>query len=200
MNVAFSVHTFDALIDLSQLSGAFHFEEGFSRPDWRVIHQAVQERVTGAVELDAAWSEVAWQWIQQLRSDLGGDYQVKKSRRFILLSALGEEAAAKVLAFAERTMEQIRERLGDAAWHTGHGPHVIVLFAEEDDYYQYVSWYHQEGTHPMSGGCLLCDGYVHIAAPYEPFSIRRMLPRADSQFRRSSSSSSLAERRAGRDV
>ncbi len=40
---------------------------------------------------------------------------------------------------------------------------MILLFAEEDDYYQYVSFFYREGTHPTSAGCLLSNGYVHIA-------------------------------------
>lgn len=164
------------LIDLGQIEGAFSFEEGFSRPDWRVIARAIEQCVTGPDDMNAGCTEAATQWVNQLRSDLGGDYQVARSRRFILLSALGEEAFGKVLTFAERTLDQIRERLRDAAWNPGRGKHVILLFEEEDDYYQYVSYFHQDGTHPTSGGCLIRGGgYVHIAAPYDPFSIRRML-------------------------
>jgi len=39
------------LIDLSQVDGAFSFEEGFSRPDWKVISQAIQQRITGPDDL-----------------------------------------------------------------------------------------------------------------------------------------------------
>jgi hypothetical protein len=162
-------------IDLKQVEGAFDFEEGFTRPDWKVIHRAVAQRAAGLDELQAVWVQVARQWVQRLRSDLGGEYQVRESRAFLLLSALGEEASDKVLAFAERTREQICAQLRDAAWTSGLGKHVILLFAEEDDYYQYVSWFHRDGTHPTSGGCLLSGGYTHIAAPYEPFTVRRML-------------------------
>ena len=52
---------------------------------------------------------------------------------------------------------------------------MILLFLEEDDYYQYVSYFHRDGNHPTSGGCLIHKGYVHIAAPYEPFGLRQML-------------------------
>src|SRR5688572_2518520 len=92
------------LIDLSQVEGAFTFEEGFSRPDWRVISEAIQRTVTGSLDLDTAWNEAARQWIMQLQSDLGGNYRVEESRRFILLTGLEREAGEKILAFAERTL------------------------------------------------------------------------------------------------
>ena len=163
------------LIDLSQVNGAFSFEEGYSRPDWQVISQAIRERITGTLDLNTAWTEAARQWVMQLQSDLGGDYQVKDSPQFILLTALDADLSGEILDFAERTLDQIRAGLKDAAWNSGHGKHVILLFLEEDDYYQYVSYFHRDGTHPTSGGCLIYKGYVHIAAPYEPFGLRQML-------------------------
>jgi hypothetical protein len=163
-------------IDLSQVEDAFSFEEGFSRPDWRVISKAIKQQVAESFDMDAAWNEASRQWVMQLRSDLGGDYRVEESGRFILLIGLSDEGAGeKILAYAERTWDQIREQLQDAAWIPKHGKRVILLFSEDDDYYQYVSYYHEEGIHPTSGGCLIHRDYVHIAAPYEPFGIRAML-------------------------
>lgn len=163
------------LIDLGQVGGAFSFEEGFSRPDWKVISQAIQQRFTGPDDLNIAWTDAARQWVMQLQSDLGGEYRVEDSPQFILLAALDEKKSGEILTFVENTLDQICERLKDAAWTSGHGKHVILLFEEQDDYYQYVSYFHHDGTHPTSGGCLLARGYVHIAAPYESYGLRQML-------------------------
>ena len=163
------------LVDLNEVEGAFGFEEGYSRPDWKVISQAIQQKVIGPQELNAAWTEAARQWVMQLRSDLGGDYRVKDSPHFILLTPLNPRITVEILNFAESTLKQIWARLNDAAWTTGNGKHVILLFQDKDDYYQYISYYYREGHYPTSGGCLIRKGYVHIAAPYEPFGLRRTL-------------------------
>ena len=163
------------LIDLSQVNGAFSFEEGYSRPDWKVISEAIQQRITGPDDLNAAWTEAARQWVMQLQSDLGGDYRVKDSPQFILLTALDSKKSGEILVFAENTLDEICAGLKDAAWKPERGKHVILLFLEKDDYYQYVSYFYRDGTHPTSGGCLIHRGYVHIAAPYEPFGLRSML-------------------------
>jgi hypothetical protein len=164
------------LIDLGQVENAFSFEEGFSRPDWKVIAKAIRQRVTESSNLDTALTEAARQWVQRLQSDLGGDYRLEESRKFILLTDLDEEVTKEILVFVERTLEQIRERLKEVAWESGHSSHVLLLFSEEDDYYQYVSYFHRDGTHPTSGGCLISrGGYVHIAAPYNPLVLRSML-------------------------
>jgi len=164
------------LIDLNEIENAFSFEEGFSRPDWKAIAKAIDERVEEPFDRAAAWNEAARQWVMQLQSDLGGNYRVEESPRFILLNDLSDQnAGEKILAFAERTRDEIRERLQDAAWVPKRGKHVILLFSEDDDYYQYVSYYYRDGTHPTTGGILIHKDYVHIAAPYEPFGIRAML-------------------------
>jgi hypothetical protein len=114
--------------------------------------------------------------VVQLQSDLDGGYQVKDSPQFILLSALDEESSRNNLVFAGRTLDQIQERLKDPAWKSGCGNHLILRFAEEDDYHQYVSYFHRQGNHPTSGGCLSsAGGHVHIAAPYRPQWFRPML-------------------------
>jgi hypothetical protein len=58
------------LIDLGQTEGAFSFEEGFSRPQWQVIGQAIEQRVASSFDLDLAWTKAAHQWLLQLRAEL----------------------------------------------------------------------------------------------------------------------------------
>lgn len=163
------------LMDLSQLEGAFNFEEGFSRPDWRVISRGIKRNETELFDVNAAWDEAVHQWMIQLRFELGGDYQVSESRRFFLLAPLDAEKRAKILDFSENILTQIRDRLQSAAWNPKHGKHVILLFAEEDDYYQYISYFYHEGAHAMNGGCLINKDYVHIAIPYDPRHLQRTL-------------------------
>jgi hypothetical protein len=165
-----SVESFINLEDL----GLFAFEEGFSRPDWSAISAAIKQS-SGAADLHGAWTEVGRQWAERVRSDLGGDYRVKESFRFFLLTDLEPGIARDILAFAERAAEAIRSRLGDAAWITGNGKHVIFIFSDEDDYYQYVSYFHRDGTHPTSGGCLISRGYCHIAMPHHPDHCRQTI-------------------------
>jgi hypothetical protein len=160
-------------IDLAKVDGAFSFDEGFSRPNWRLISEEIKK--TELLDANAAWDEAVRQWMFQLQSDLGGDYQFSESRRFFILAPLSTETRTKIIDFSEAVILQIRDRLSDAAWKPKHGKHVILLFAEDDDYYQYVSYFYPAGNHPQSGGCLIHKDYIHIAAPYEPWSIRRTL-------------------------
>src|ERR1051325_10419940 len=153
------------LIDLSKIEGAFTFAEGFSRPDWALIGRAIVKS-TFPEERNAACAEAATQWALQLQRDLGGRYQVDSSKNFLLLSELEANGVRSILDFAERALEEIGRQRGQAAWRPGSGKHVIFLFTEDDDYYQYVTYFLPDGVHPASGGCLLSsNGYVHIAIP-----------------------------------
>ena len=153
------------LIDLAQVEGAFAFREGYSRPDWQIIGEAIKQTVAPD-KVSEGWTEAAIQWARQVGADSGEGYHTRLSSEFILLSALEPAAAAQLLAFAEGALDKIYGLLQNAAWRSGCGKHVIFLFAEEDDYYQYVSDFYSDGVHPTSGGCLLHRGYVHIAMPY----------------------------------
>ncbi|HWW01670.1 MAG TPA: hypothetical protein VNZ64_18370 [Candidatus Acidoferrum sp.] len=153
------------VIDVSGLKDAFVFAEGYSRPNWKLIRSAIKQTVP-LEKLSEAWTEAATQWVRQVGADLGGEYKVRRSAEFILLSALEPAAAEGLLLFAERTLGRIYAALRDAAWQWGHGKHVVLLFTEDDDYYQYVSYYNADGIHPASGGCLIHKDYVHIAMPY----------------------------------
>ena len=152
-------------LDLGKIDSAFEWLEGYSRPNWKVIGEAIKQTVT-LENAAGAWAEAAVQWVQQLRSDLGGEYAVRWSQEFVLLSTQDSQKADDLLLFAERTLTQIYAWLKGAGWEWGYGKHVILLFDDEEDYYQYVSYFYREGVHPASGGCLIHKGYVHIALPF----------------------------------
>lgn len=47
------------LLDLSQIEGAFSFEEGFSRSDWNVIRRAI-DKVAPLGDPGTAWVEAGF--------------------------------------------------------------------------------------------------------------------------------------------
>ena len=151
-------------LDLRGIKDAFIWEEGYCRPNWNLIRETIEQKVETANRA-AAWDEAVLQWADQLRGDLGGQCAVRCSRQFVLVSALEERRSIDLLRFAEGTLERIYGWLKDAAWQWQYGRHVILLFEDDEDYYQYVAYFYGEGVHPASGGCLIHKGYVHIAMP-----------------------------------
>jgi hypothetical protein len=154
------------LLHLDRIDGAFDFREGFSRPNWKLIRQTIAATVdTG--ESQEAWDEVVMQWLARLQSELGGDYRLRKSRHFAFLSPLDKETSRRLLDFAEGAISTIRDSLGEVAWGNYNGLHVVIVFAEEDDYYQYIADFYRDGTHPKSAGIHINVGYPHIALIFD---------------------------------
>ena len=148
------------------MKGSLVFEEGYSRPDWGLIGEVIRKIVSpggpcGSLDgscYPVGATRVGRIWAKSIAPSAAAE--------FILLSSLEPKAAGELLMFAERMLDQIQSLLQDAAWKTGLGKHVIFLFAEDDDYYQYVSYFYRDGVHPTSGGCLIQRDFVHIAMPY----------------------------------
>ena len=155
-----------SLLDGNVFSSSLSFEEGFHRVDWQIIIDWVEAHVS-AEERNNAWTDAARSWVGRLRDDLGAGYVVRESREFILLADLPEETAARVLHAAENAAAAIRENLRPVAWGGATSKGVMLVFAEEDDYYQYVSYYERDGIHPRSGGVYIHLGYGHIAMPWQ---------------------------------
>jgi hypothetical protein len=138
-------------VKLDPIEGFFHFNTGFSRPDWQVITRAV-ERLASPPDHAAAWQEVAWQWMDQLRQDLGGNYRVRASEDILLLSSVSPATANNILGFSENAIVTIRESLGDLAWRGDCGRLPIILFSDEDDYYDYISFFYAADEMPRTSG------------------------------------------------
>jgi hypothetical protein len=86
---------------------------------------------------------------------------------------LENKIAERILKASEGVLQQVADFLGDLARRSSEGLKVLLLFAEEDDYFQYLSFFYEEGTHPASSGVHLHRDYPHIALRYysEPRSV-----------------------------
>lgn len=139
--------------------------EGFSRPNWKAVRAFVKSQVLPE-DRSEAWNYIVFRWLKELASDWGGSCRLFSSKRFFCLSDLDPATTRVLLDYAESTVAAIRSGLGKAAWSGFHGKHVLLFFADRDDYFAYISYYHADGTHMLSGGIFTRRGYAHIALPY----------------------------------
>ena len=149
------------LVDARTMDGAFDFRESFTRMDWTLIADAIEHTVPGG-EQSEAWTEAARHWVWRLREDLGGRYEVEESSDFILLADAGRDFAGRLLRFADENVTAIRHHLGELAWRGHPGKQVVLLLSDEDDYYQYLSHFHDRDTIPESLGVHVERGLPHI--------------------------------------
>lgn len=150
---------------LASLDMGLEVVEGFSRPNWRLINDFVEQNVPSH-ERTAAWDFIAEAWLAQLTRDLGGTCRVSRSENFFCLSDVEPKTVESILSYAESVLRIVRAVLRDAAWTGYEGRHVLLVFSDPEDYFGYISYFYPEGSHTLTSGVFLGDGYAHIALPY----------------------------------
>lgn len=131
-------------------------------PDWDAIAQGEEEHWQDA-ERDAFWTAAASQWLERMAREWDGDYAVRVSREFLLLSALPPRESRVFLEFCESVRRRILSFLPGLASAQGHGKHVVIVIDDQDEYYDYISHYYPEGgEYAMSSGVFLHAGYGHF--------------------------------------
>ena len=147
---------------LSQIPDAMDVRERLPRPQWDVISAWADANVDAA-SLDESWTQIARDWLTRLADSLPCDYVLHESPEFLLLAA-DDSLGQRVLSSSERARRVILQTLDGIASNQGFGKHVILLFADTDSYYDYVTdFYPDEGEFALSGGMFLNVGYGHFA-------------------------------------
>lgn len=141
-----------------------HWFEGslLPLPDWNRIAAEEPADAAEAARHDW-WTAAAGHWLLAMGRELDGDYRLRASADFLLLSSLPERPAQVFLQFCQDVHRWILRNLGDIASDAGHGKHVVMVFEDEDDYYRYISHYYpDEGEFAMSSGMFVHAGYGHF--------------------------------------
>ena len=153
------------LVKPEAVEAAFEVAEGFHRADWDVIGHWIETHIA-KVEWEEAWNEAALIWLGKLRDDLGGSYYLLQSRQTALLCDLPPETSRWLLAYAGDVAATIRNSLREVAWSDSLCRDVILVFSDQDDYYQYLAYHSPDGEQAASGGMCIHCGYTHIAIPW----------------------------------
>jgi hypothetical protein len=154
------------LIDVAALEPAIDLADGFHHADWQFIQQWIISHVAPE-NTEAAWNEAVLLWLGKVRVDLGGGYFILQSPKAVLLCELPLEKAEWLLGATDSAADTIRIRLGKTAWRHSFGKRVVLLFSEQDDYYQYLSHFSRDGEQASSGGVCIHSGCTHIAIPWQ---------------------------------
>ena len=105
----------------------------FPRPDWPAIRGWMRAWL-GDEEQEDAWPQATRHWLARLQASLGSAYTVVESAHFHLLSALDEKARGRMLDFLEKGRSSLLDTLGDVAWKSTTGKHVVLRFSDLDTY------------------------------------------------------------------
>lgn len=146
-----------------------HWYDGTGLPiaDWGRIDEDAPAGMDG-VATHIHRTSAAKEWLEALNQRLGEHYRITESADFLLLSNLMVRPGEVFLASCQRLLSRINRNLGELAAEQNQGKHVVMVFADQEDYYAYVSHYYPEdGEYAMSSGMFIKAGYGHFVMPLE---------------------------------
>lgn len=145
-------------IDISEIPGAYHLP----RPNWEVMQAWVERNVAESARPDA-WADICAQWLGTLNAALANAYQTESSETVLLFAPQDFDQSRSLARFAEGVLSTIADSLPDIARESWSGPLVVLLFADADTYYSYLSPFYSEGEFGGTGGVCIRQGRLHIA-------------------------------------
>ncbi len=140
-------------------------EDGFPRPNWDAIAELIHAKPEEFWAADwEAWSR---RWVDAILGQLPDTYRVEETENFLVMSAQEDRYVELLSRFLERTLRRILTSLEGIASDEGYGKHIVLMFDEQEPYYQYKSYFYpDEGEFILSSGTFLNAGYGHFAFPF----------------------------------
>ena len=154
---------------LPRMPVRMHWYAGTGLPiaDWGRIDEDAPVGMD-AVATHIHRTSAAKEWLEALNQQLGEHYRITESADFLLLSNLMDRPGEVFLASCQRLLSRINRSLGELAVEQNQGKHVVMVFADQQDYYAYVSHYYpDDGEYAMSSGMFIKAGYGHFVMPLE---------------------------------
>lgn len=133
------------------------------RPDWNAIYRHADENFSG-LDQNQLWADIAKSWVSSVVDHLPHDYICLESANFLLFSD-GETKRNKAMAtFLERTLKRLLLISKGITCDAGFGKYVVIVTADIDSYYDYISYYYGEegGVFGLSTGMYINNGYGHF--------------------------------------
>ena len=138
---------------------------GFPRPDWQAIGRMCE--ADSEERRQEAWLTWARKWVNATTEHLHDEYRVVESDNFLLMSAQEDRYVELLSKFLERALKKILTDLEGITLDEGYGKHVVLIFDEQEPYYEYMSYFFpEEGEFILSSGVFINAEYGHFAFPF----------------------------------
>lgn len=140
------------------------------QPDWEKIAANIGSDLSED-QTHAAWKEACLSWLGSIKSQYSGHYSILETEHFYLLSCEKKRYVDIFSAYLERTLKRIYNRLDGIVFGQGIGKFVVIIFADQDQYYDYIGrFYPEAGAFGLSSGMYINQGYGHLVFPVQDIS------------------------------
>lgn len=144
------------------LAPHLNMHRGLPLLDWTAVQSWVDGIAPEASQAQA-WSAAEQAWLLHLKKSLGPGFTLRQSDGAALLSSLEENVAHATLEYLDRTRQRVVTVLGKVAEVSPWGRDILIVFDDEERYYDYVSHcYPDEGEFALSSGMFIDGGCGHF--------------------------------------
>jgi hypothetical protein len=138
-----------------------HGHEGLPIPDWKAIDRWVD--ALPASQKGIAWHQCVRAWLLHMRDALGDPNILIQSKRALAVAPLEVRTAASIARYMEGALKQVLDTLPNVAAAEDNWQPILIVFADQQRYYDYVSHaYPEHGEYGLSGGMFLSVGPGHF--------------------------------------
>jgi hypothetical protein len=137
-------------------------KDGFCYPNWEIVSKAIENSPLDKNGKSQLWEEVSKKWLNKIKDQLQGNYQLLESENFYILTEPNGEFEKTLPKTCEIFRAKILSTLSGIAKDEGFGKNVVIVFSNDNDYYNYISPLHSDGEYPDSAGICIYSGYSHI--------------------------------------
>lgn len=128
---------------------------------WDEVNKAVQH-LSAQHQLEAI-NQAKLNWLLLMREELGPNFHVLETQGLLMLSSLETNVAKAMQNYIETTEKRIRTVLRDLAQFPAGEKNIVLVFDDDNMYYDYVSLYYpDEGEFSFSGGMFIDNGCAHF--------------------------------------
>jgi hypothetical protein len=141
---------------------------GLPIPDWDQVQLWVADAQSPEQQA-MAWNACEHAWLLHFCQALGSRYYLAESDTAVVLSSLEQNVANATLDYMGRALRHIVKVLDGIARVPEWGKDILIVFDNQDVYYNYVSYYYPEegGDFALSGGMHIDSGCSHYVTVKE---------------------------------
>lgn len=149
-------------MDPFPLATTLEISHGLPLPNWQKFSVWL-EAIPSEESRASAWADCELAWLQHLREALGPTFHLMRLEQTLILSSLDAKSLEATFEFMARTSQRILRLLAGIAQVPEWGHDILIIFDDDDTYYNYVSRYYPDaGEFAMSSGMHIDHGCSHF--------------------------------------
>lgn len=164
----------------ARLIDSFDRSDDIPVPDWNLFSDWLEGLASEQLQAQA-WKDAEQIWLARLGRALGSSYRLARQSDCLILSCLEDRRLTSLFQFHRSKSRQIIRLLDGLAGQPEWGHDILIVFADPESYYRYVSRYYPDaGEFAMSAGMQINAGCSHFvmaqadASTLEPTIVHEM--------------------------